>query len=150
MELILWRHADAEYGYLDMDRPLSDKGCKQARKMAGFLLPKLPKDVRILVSPALRTQQTALALGLPFQTEPLLAPDASVEDILQAVDWPNGDGCTVVVGHQPTLGMLAARLLASSDVGVSIKKGAVWWMTARRHEAGTAASLRWAMSAQLL
>lgn len=131
MELILWRHADAEYSYPDLERPLSEKGHKQARRMAKFLLPKLPERVLILVSPALRAQQTAAALGIAFITESRIAPDATTDSVLQAADWPNGDGCVLIVGHQPTLGGVASRLLAGSEGGMSVRKGSVLWISSR-------------------
>lgn len=130
MELILWRHADAEYSYPDLERPLSEKGHKQARRMAKFLLPKLPERVLILVSPALRAQQTAAALGIAFITESHIAPDATADSVLHAADWPNGDGCVLIVGHQPTLGRVAARVLFGGESELSVKKGSVWWMSA--------------------
>ena len=37
MELILWRHADAELGQPDSERRLTDKGHKQAARMAKWL-----------------------------------------------------------------------------------------------------------------
>ena len=55
MELILWRHAEAEDGAPDIARELTAKGHKQATKMAEFLRPRLPENTRILVSPARRT-----------------------------------------------------------------------------------------------
>ena len=59
MELILWRHAEAEDGIPDAKRPLTERGQKQARKMAKWLRKRLPEDTRIIVSPALRCRQTA-------------------------------------------------------------------------------------------
>jgi phosphohistidine phosphatase len=37
MELILWRHAEAEDGIPDMARELTSKGKKQAKHMAAWL-----------------------------------------------------------------------------------------------------------------
>src|SRR5674476_1390644 len=64
MDLILWRHAEAEDGTPDHARELTAKGIKQAGKVAAFLHQHLPQDHRILVSPATRTQQTVAALLL--------------------------------------------------------------------------------------
>jgi phosphohistidine phosphatase len=131
MELILWRHAEAEDGLLDMQRKLTDKGRLQAARMGEWLERRLPKDARVLVSPSLRTQQTALALLYNFETVDALAPGASVSDVLKAAGWPNGSGTVVIVGHQPTLGAVAAKLLADTDDCWSVKKGAVWWLAQR-------------------
>ena len=59
MELILWRHAEAEMGEPDEGRALTAKGHKQAWKMAEWLDHNLPNSCKILVSPATRTVQTA-------------------------------------------------------------------------------------------
>jgi phosphohistidine phosphatase len=51
MDLILWRHAEAEDGAPDLARELTAKGHKQAAEMARWLSHHLPKEVRTLVSP---------------------------------------------------------------------------------------------------
>lgn len=137
MELVLWRHAEAEDGFPDMQRKLTDKGHVQAKNMAAWLKARLPKHARILVSPALRTQQTAQALAEEFITVNALAPGAEAQDILNAAQWPDHDGTVVIVGHQPTLGEVAAQLLGNTEYSLSVKKGAVWWFASRdRHGAG--------------
>lgn len=150
MELILWRHAEAEDGIADMARQLTAKGKKQADKMAAFLLPRLPQDTRILVSPARRTQQTAQALTSNFITEPALAPGASPQAILKAANWLEGEGCVLIVGHQPTLGEVAALLMAGQAEYWSIKKGAIWWFSCRQREGNSATTLRLVISPELL
>ena len=42
MELILWRHAEAEDGVPDGERALTKKGRKQARAVAAWLKPHSP------------------------------------------------------------------------------------------------------------
>ncbi len=131
MELILWRHAEAEDGPPDLERRLTPKGEKQAEKIAGFLRSRLPKGARVLVSPALRTQQTACALTKHFETVQDLGPGATAQTVLKATGWPDGKGSVLVVGHQPYLGEIAAALLADLDQSFGIKKGAVWWLERR-------------------
>ena len=133
MELILWRHAEAADGFPDLERPLTDKGVKQAERMAAFLRERLPKDARILVSPARRAQQTAKALARHFITEPSIQPNCTVQDILKAAGWPAAEGCVLIVGHQPVLGATLASLLCNNHDGFSVKKGAVWWVSRRSH-----------------
>jgi len=142
MELILWRHAEAEDGGPDDARLLTGKGEKQADKMATFLHATLPHDTRILVSPAKRTQQTAQALTKHFTTEPGIGPGASPEAILKAADWANGEGSVLIVGHQPALGETAALLMTGHTDYWSIKKGAVWWFSRRTREGDYQTSLR--------
>jgi phosphohistidine phosphatase len=48
----------------------------------------------------------------------------------------------LVVGHQPTLGEVAAFLLSGEEAPWSMRKGAVWWLTSRDRGAGAAVTLR--------
>lgn len=129
MELILWRHAEAEDGVPDSERQLTDKGQKQAKTMAEWLKPRLPKNTLILVSPTRRTQQTAAALDDDFETIEEIGPGASAKAILTAADWLGKKGAVVVVGHQPTLGEAAALIMSGKTSSWNIRKGAVWWFT---------------------
>jgi phosphohistidine phosphatase len=135
MELILWRHAEAEDGMPDSARELTGKGLKQARAMAEWLKPRLPESTRIIASPTRRTQQTASALGNDFETVKEIGAGASAKAILAAAGWPAAKGAVVLVGHQPTLGEVAALLLTGELAGWNIKKGAVWWFS-RKEKAG--------------
>lgn len=140
MDIILWRHAEAEDGSNDLARQLTEKGRKQAAQMAEFLHRYLPVDTRILVSPAVRTQQTASALSKDFITAPSIAPDASPHAVLQAARWPNAGGTVLIIGHQPTLGSVAAQLLGCGQESLRIKKCGLWWFS--RREGSMATTLR--------
>ncbi len=134
MDLLLWRHAEAQEaqpGGDDLARALTPRGEKQAARMAAWLDRQLPEGARILVSPARRTEQTAMALGRKYKLREDLGPAATVEQLLQAVQWPEARGVTVVIGHQPVLGQTIARLLAIHGSECSVKKGAVWWLRHR-------------------
>ncbi|MES2152888.1 MAG: phosphohistidine phosphatase SixA [Pseudomonadota bacterium] len=131
MDLILWRHAEAEEGEPDAKRVLTPKGQKQARRMAEWLTSQLPDSCKILVSPAVRTLQTAEPLGRKFKVVPELAPGASAEAVLQAANWPNAKEAVLIVGHQPTLGLVAAKLLAGEQQYWNIKKAGAWWIAQR-------------------
>jgi len=139
MDLILWRHAEAHVqreGQTDLERALTTKGERQAQRMAEWLNQRLAHSTRILVSPALRTQQTAKALERHFKTVQLLAPEASATALLSVVRWPEANEPVLVVGHQPTLGQVAALLLGEVAQTWVIKKGAVWWLRSRERESG--------------
>ncbi len=69
MDLILWRHADAE---------------DSADDMARGLRAHLPADTRVIVSPARRAQETAQALPSDFDTVAAIAPGASHLAVLAA------------------------------------------------------------------
>ncbi|MBC7954292.1 MAG: phosphohistidine phosphatase SixA [Cytophagales bacterium] len=139
MDLILWRHAEAHLpreGQTDLERALTPKGERQAQRMGEWLNQRMAHSTRILVSPALRTQQTAKALDRHFKTVQLLAPEASVTALLSVTRWPEASEPVLVVGHQPTLGQVAALLLGEVAQEWVIKKGAVWWLRSRERDSG--------------
>ena len=138
MDLILWRHAEAEDWLLgdetsgvDLDRSLTQRGEKQAVRMAAWLDRQLPEGARILVSPARRCEQTALALGRKYKIRAELAPDATPAQLLELVQWPINKYPILVIGHQPMLGQTIAQLLALKENECAVKKGALWWLRNR-------------------
>ena len=142
MDLILWRHCEAEPGEPDLGRRLTSKGLKQAERMAQWLDSHLPDTCRVLVSPADRAQQTAVALQRKFKTVPELAPGATVAAVLAAANWPDSREPVLIVGHQPTLGAVASFLLSGEEAYWSVRKGAVWWLSNRAREDGAAVVLK--------
>lgn len=150
MELILWRHAEAEDGFPDLARQLTEKGHRQAADMAAWLKPRLPEDTRVLVSPAVRTQQTASALTADFITLDSIAPFANAKAILDAAGWPRAGGTVLIVGHQPTLGEVIAHLLTDKYDSWSVKKGAIWWLANRKRGNGAEVVLKATLTPDLL
>ncbi len=136
MDLILWRHAEAAEDGVedDLERPLTPRGERQAARMAAWLNHHLPASARVLASPALRTQQTAKALDRRCKTVQTLAPGCSVAALLEAARWPKSKEPVLVVGHQPTLGLAAAWLLAGQAQPWSVRKSAVWWLRSRERD----------------
>jgi len=137
MDLILWRHAEAEIaapGQDDLQRALTQKGERQARRMAAWLNHRLAATTRVLVSPALRCRQTADALGREVRIVPTLAPDVPIANLIEASRWPKSSEPVLICGHQPTLGQLAAHLLAGVEQDWAMKKGAVWWLRWRQRD----------------
>jgi len=128
MDLILWRHAEAADGKPDAARALTERGREQARRAARWLMPRLPEHCKILVSPAARAQQTALALGAGFVTTTSVGTDASAADVVAAAGWPARPDAVLVVGHQPTLGRVTAMLLSGAQADWDMEKGAIWWL----------------------
>jgi phosphohistidine phosphatase len=159
MNLLLWRHAEAEDGGMDeasdLARELSTKGQRQARHMAAWLHQHLPDYSRILVSPARRTRQTADALGLHYNIEPRLAPGATVTTILKAAELPSSkpyesERSLLLVGHQPWIGGTARLLLSGQKHDWSVRKAAVWWLVHRERDGVGEWTLRCIMDADLL
>ena len=137
MDLILWRHAEAIELLGDKDdlaRGLTPNGERQAQRMADWLNLRLAPSTRILVSPARRCRQTAKALGKNFKTVAALGPDADDQALLKAARWPDAHEPVLVIGHQPTLGRVAAYLLTGMAQSWTVKKGAVWWLRKRDRE----------------
>jgi phosphohistidine phosphatase len=154
VELILWRHAEAEIGEPDLGRKLTPRGEKQARRVAEWLHAHLPDSARILVSPAIRAQQTAKALAQvahrKLKTVEDIAPGANVSDLLLSADWPRAKVPVVIVGHQPTLGHVASFLLAGETQEWAVRKSGVWWLSSRERDGEEQAVLRAVISPDLL
>ncbi len=139
MDLILWRHAEAEVaeeGCDDLSRALTPKGERQALRMASWLDRHLPEGTRVLVSPSQRTQQTVAPLGRKFKLRDELVPETSADEVLALIKWhpetgPQMKGPVLVVGHQPYLGQIVSRLLGMSEAACPVRKGAVWWLRTR-------------------
>ena len=142
MELILWRHAEAEdpgpRG--DFARELTRKGRKQAQAMADWLRPRLSPQWRILSSPAARAIQTVAPLDMAYEVRPRLDPSRTAGDLLAEAGWPDG-GDIVVVGHQPTLGEVAAQLMGGEG-DIAVRKGAIWWFGTRERDGQVETVLR--------
>lgn len=153
MDLILWRHAEAEPasdGMEDLARPLTSRGERQATRMAVWLDRQLPDGLRVLSSPARRAEQTAQALGRKYKLRAELMPDGMPADLLTLVQWPHARGTIVVVGHQPMLGQVAASLLGMDGGCCTIRKGGLWWLRQRRRQSETETVLMAAMSPEFL
>ncbi len=137
MDLIFWRHAEAfdpVEGQDDLTRVLTPKGEKQAKRMAAWLDRQLPIGVKVLVSPAIRTEQTARALNRKFKLRDELSPEAEPDQVLLAAGWPDAKMPVLIIGHQPTLGRIVAALLGLSEQECAVRKGAVWWLRSRLRE----------------
>ena len=135
MDLILWRHAEAEEpedGRDDLARTLTARGEKQAARMAAWLDRQLPEGLRVLASPARRTEQTASALGRKFKMRAELLPGAMPQDLLDLAQWPRARGAVLIVGHQPVLGQTIAQLLGLQAPECAVRKGSVWWLRQRQ------------------
>ncbi|HEX2529900.1 MAG TPA: phosphohistidine phosphatase SixA [Burkholderiaceae bacterium] len=150
MDLLLWRHAEAELGTPDQTRALTAKGHRQAKKMALWLDRNLPYSCKILVSPAIRAVQTAEALGRKFKTLPELAPGESAAQLLAAANWPHSREPVLVVGHQPALGQAASILIAGLPQEWAIPNACVWWIVRRNRDNDEGNFIRTVMTPDLV
>ncbi|MDO5687410.1 MAG: histidine phosphatase family protein [Neisseria sp.] len=155
MELILWRHAEAEDGSNDLMRELTERGQDQAKTMTKWLKPRLPKNYTVWVSQAARSQQTAMALSKQYTIQPQINPDSSHEAVLQLLYETHWQENLILVGHQPWLGRVCAQLLngRAADLSTnywSVKKGAVWWLDIKADETAMMARVKAVMPPALL
>jgi phosphohistidine phosphatase len=157
MELILWRHAEAEphkpdelaAQLGDQLRVLTPKGARHASRVGAWLDRQLPSQCRILSSPATRCVQTAEALGRKFQTLEALNTGSTPEAILDASGWPNARQPVVIVGHQPLLGQVAALIFTGSVHDWKIRKASVLWI-AHKGESDPAPFVRLAVGPDIV
>src|SRR5689334_1883960 len=92
MELILWRHADAEDGEDDAARKLTSKGVAQAERVARWLDRHVAAEAVMLVSPATRARETAKPLARTQRVEKEVGTATSAARLLKAAGWPRGKG----------------------------------------------------------
>ena len=113
---MLIRHAKAADAPVDRDRPLAGKGERRAAAIGSWLEHAGLLPDRVLVSPARRAAQTwELAGAAPApDLQPILDEriyDNTVEAVLAAIgDVPDEVQTLAVVGHNPSIGELAASL----------------------------------------
>ena len=115
---MILRHAKADRptGVADVDRPLTGRGHADAAAAGAWLASRgYPPDV-VLCSPAKRTRQTwhGVALALSGAPDVRYEPDlyaGGVDAVLSLIaSVPGSAGTVLVVGHNPTVSMLSARL----------------------------------------
>ena len=134
MKVVLIRHAAAVRrgtpGILDDERPLTSSGRVKFRAAARGLARIMPPPNVLLTSPRARAQETAEIAAQAFTNiepgiERALAED-SVDDVLIALKGHPLDATVALVGHEPVLGALLARMLGSGQAErLAFKKGGV-------------------------
>ena len=158
-ELYLIRHGVAEErGDAwpdDSKRPLSEDGMTRMRKsMRGLARIELTIDV-ILTSPLVRTRQTAEIVADALDPRPTivavesLAPDGAQSAILADLEKQGRKTRIGIVGHEPGIGELAARLIGSRHA-IEFKKGAICRIDVDDLPPGGPGDLRWFLTPKLL
>lgn len=161
IELYLVRHGlAAERGAAYPDdrlRPLTDVGITRFRQaVRGLAAFEVAVDL-VLTSPLVRARQTAelLVAGLPghprLDTLEALAPGGRVPAIMEAIAQRSRQRQTriALVGHEPDLGELAARLLGARGA-IPFKKGAVCCIELQGRLAGGPGTLLWHLPPRVL
>lgn len=151
INLFLWRHAEAEDRSPDIARALTARGHRDAARVAKALKKQLDANTRVVISPAVRARETVQPLieraSLPLEVDDRLAPGASLEGVLDALESAiaacTGDSPSLVlVGHQPWVGQVARHLLTDGDGDWSVKKSAAWWLVRRARDGNAEWTLR--------
>ncbi len=159
LELYLIRHGiAAERGpdYPDdSKRPLTSEGIARLRKEAKALTGLDVDFDQIISSPLVRTKQTAevFAQGLPSKpgvvTSDALAPAGTPTAVFQELAKHMRKGKIALVGHEPNLGELAARLIGSRTP-IEFKKGAICRIDFEVFPPKGVGMLRWFVTPKLL
>jgi phosphohistidine phosphatase len=151
-ELYLIRHGIAEERGDkwpdDTKRPLTADGVSRLRTSARALSRLGVRFDVILTSPLVRTRQTAEALAAEFEPPPpivvvdALAPEGSLQAVITDLDKHAKRKAIALVGHEPGIGELAARLVGMRHA-LEFKKGAVCRIDLDALPPPSAGSLRW-------
>lgn len=145
MIVVLVRHAhaiEAEPGANDADRWLTGKGRKLARKAATWLSKRKRRPAAVWTSPLVRAVQTAEILASAADLTdtvtvcPELSPGRDPGDLLRVLAEYKGPSPVALVGHEPSLSLIATSLLADPSWTGFRKAGllAVEWSGAGKAE----------------
>ena|SRR5579884_460397 len=133
MNICLIRHAEAETlppesGRSDADRPLTDKGWRQTAVLSGALQGHGVRPVAVVVSPLLRSRQTAEGLLRPWPGPApelleckALAPGSKPRKLERFVRGLEAD-TVLLIGHQPDLGRFAGYLIGARGAHLRFAK----------------------------
>ena len=155
-ELYLLRHAHAgdpvTWDGDDDERPLSDKGERQADRLGRFLSGVGFRPDAIITSPKLRAAQTAEIvashLGLPFGIDTRLAGALSIGAVETLLRDAGGPARPLLVGHDPDFSDLVADLCETTRV--PLRKGVLVRIDADRPLQPGGGTLRWLVPPDLL
>jgi phosphohistidine phosphatase len=158
-ELYLIRHGLAEeHGPAwpdDSKRPLSEQGVTRLRRSArGLKQLEVTFDV-ILTSPLVRARQTADVIAAasdpmpPLVVVEALAPGGAQAAVLGELEKHAKKTRIAIVGHEPGIGELAARLIGLRHT-IEFKKGAVCRIDVDTLPPTTPGALRWLLPPRVL
>ncbi|HSC27375.1 MAG TPA: phosphohistidine phosphatase SixA [Vicinamibacterales bacterium] len=159
LELYLIRHGvAAERGddYPDdSKRPLTSLGVARIRREARALEALDVSFDRILTSPFARSRQTADVLAETMKSRPpvvateTLAPAGGAARVIEELSRHARKSRIALVGHEPDVGELAARLIGSR-VPIPFKKGAICRIDFDELPPKGSGTLRWLLPPRIL
>jgi len=132
----------------DDDRPLTDDGIERWRQQVKGLRELDVRLDRVLSSPLVRARQTAeiLAAGVgcagPLVIVDALRPGGRFEGVAAALARLGDDRAVALVGHMPSIGLLAARFIGAHG-SLQFKKGSVCRIDAETLPPAGAGQLQW-------
>ena len=139
----------------DMKRPLTDEGMSRMRKAArGLARLGVSVDV-VLASPLVRARQTAEIVAAGLDPRPSLvnvdslAPDGTYAAVIADLEKYVRKSRIALVGHEPMMGELAARLIGSRHP-LELKKGAVCRIDVEDLPPAGPGDLRWLLTPKIL
>jgi phosphohistidine phosphatase len=158
-ELYLIRHGIAEERGEDWPddskRPLTEEGKSSLRREArGLVRLGVAFDV-VLTSPLVRAKQTAEIIASEFSDRPQLVtvdslgPNGSFQSVLNDLEKHARKSSVALVGHEPDLGELAARL-AGFRRPLAFKKGAICRIDVKSLPPAGPGALRWFFTPKIL
>ncbi len=134
MRVFLIRHGDADAeipeGLGDEARALTAKARQAIFNHFAGLADRMPHLTLVLTSPLVRTVQTAQILSIsqklegPLRAHKALLPDMPVGALEPILSEQAGESL-VLVGHQPTMGAMAAHLLGMQSFPKPVNPGTV-------------------------
>jgi phosphohistidine phosphatase len=139
----------------DSKRPLTTRGIARLRKEARALDALGITFDQIVSSPLLRTRQTADIIAESLKGKPpvvlsdALAPAGTVSAVMQELGKYTKKGSVALVGHEPNLGELAARLIGAKHA-LAFKKGGLCRIDFETLPPKGFGSLRWFVAPRLL
>jgi len=138
-DLLLMRHAKSDWhsgARTDFDRPLNERGLRNASDMARWMRSALPRPDIILCSPAERTRQTVLRVCAEWGLEPdrivwepriYEAPPGELLTVLGETD--TAARTVLMVGHNPGTELLIRELtgaeVPADEGGKAVPTGTV-------------------------
>lgn len=122
--LLLMRHAKSDWedaSLRDFDRPLAERGLRDAPRMARELSARGPLPDLIISSPAVRARQTAEAvvgasgLDAPLEFDASIY-EASTAELMKVVrNISDASACAMLIGHNPGFEGMVARLTGADE-----------------------------------
>jgi phosphohistidine phosphatase len=159
LELYLIRHGvAAERGDDfpdDSKRPLTNAGISRLKKEAKALEALGVAFDHIIVSPLVRTRQTADVFAESLKSKPsvsqsdALAPAGTSTAVIQELAKHMRKGRIALVGHEPNLGELAGRLIGAR-MPLEFKKGAICRIDFEVFPPKGIGQLRWFVTPRML